>query len=89
MKFVTVDGTERPTRENSRPIAEGDDNGRGSLVFFNQATMRTGPVTGYNTLKEARLHGHSGTVDYGNDIQAAFEKYVTFIPVSEDILDAA
>ncbi|KAJ7626710.1 hypothetical protein B0H17DRAFT_1150958 [Mycena rosella] len=89
IKFVTVDGNERPTRENSRPLVEGDGDGRGSLVFFNQATMATGPTTGYNTLKNARLDGHSGTVDYGTCIQEAFEKYVTFIPVPEDVVNAA
>ncbi|KAJ7086993.1 hypothetical protein C8R44DRAFT_752403 [Mycena epipterygia] len=46
VKFVTTEGDERPTRENSRPIELGDGDGRGSLVFFNQSTMRTGPVTG-------------------------------------------
>ncbi|KAF8176786.1 hypothetical protein BJ912DRAFT_797408, partial [Pholiota molesta] len=38
-KFVTTDGQERPLPENSTPIEEGDDEGRGSLVYFNQASM--------------------------------------------------
>ncbi|KAF8158608.1 hypothetical protein BJ912DRAFT_805466, partial [Pholiota molesta] len=38
-KFVTTEGQERPLPENSTPIEEGDDEGRGSLVYFNQASM--------------------------------------------------
>ncbi|KAJ7927185.1 hypothetical protein B0H13DRAFT_2653631 [Mycena leptocephala] len=39
VKWVTVDGNERPTPENSQPLEAGDGDGRGSMVFFNQATM--------------------------------------------------
>ncbi|KAJ6612587.1 hypothetical protein B0H10DRAFT_2222939 [Mycena sp. CBHHK59/15] len=86
-KFVTTEGDERPTLENSRPIELGDGDSRGSLVFFNQSSMRTGPVTGYHTLKDARAHGHSGTVDYGDCIQTAFEKALVLTPVPQDIIE--
>ncbi|KAJ7796696.1 hypothetical protein B0H13DRAFT_2508607 [Mycena leptocephala] len=39
VKWVTVDGNERPTPENSQPLEAGEGDGRGSMVFFNQATM--------------------------------------------------
>ncbi|KAJ7749511.1 hypothetical protein DFH07DRAFT_702940, partial [Mycena maculata] len=74
IEFVTTEGDVRPTRENSRPICDGDDCGRGSFVFFNQSTMRQGPITGYDTIAEAKAHGHSGTVDWGESIQEAFTK---------------
>ncbi|KAJ7934412.1 hypothetical protein B0H13DRAFT_1951310, partial [Mycena leptocephala] len=45
IQFVTTDGYVCPTPENSRPIVNGDNEGRGSFVFFNQSTMRTGPET--------------------------------------------
>ncbi|KAJ7169039.1 hypothetical protein B0H12DRAFT_1246924 [Mycena haematopus] len=84
IQFVTTDGRARPTRENSRPIEAGDDMGRGSFVFFNQSTMRHGPETGFNTLKEAKAHGHSGVSDYGASAQEAFSKHVVFRPVTRD-----
>jgi hypothetical protein len=69
---VTTDGYVRPTPENSRPIVNGDNEGRSSFVFFNQSTMRTGPETGRDTLKAARAAGHSGISDFGASAQEAF-----------------
>ncbi|KAJ7712471.1 hypothetical protein B0H14DRAFT_3637846, partial [Mycena olivaceomarginata] len=77
VKWVTVDGNECPTPENSQPLEAGDGDGRGSMVFFNQATMRTLPETGYHTAKEWRANGGSGKIDFGNCLQKALEKYVT------------
>ncbi|KAJ7175500.1 hypothetical protein C8R46DRAFT_872697, partial [Mycena filopes] len=74
IQFVTTEGNVRPTPENSRPITAGDERGRGSFVFFNQSTMRHGPGTGFDTLKEAKGHGLSGTVDFGTEAQEAFER---------------
>jgi hypothetical protein len=88
VKWVTVDGNERPTPENSQPLQAGDGDGRGSLVFFNQATMRTLPETGYNTMKESVANGGSGKIDFGDCLQSALEKYVTYIPMSEDMVHA-
>jgi hypothetical protein len=34
-----TDGWQHPTLWNFRPIKEGDEFSRGSLVYFNQATM--------------------------------------------------
>ncbi|KAJ6596573.1 hypothetical protein B0H10DRAFT_2197131 [Mycena sp. CBHHK59/15] len=64
----------QPTPENTRPIQEGDREGRGSMVFFNQATMRTLPETGHDTLKEARHRGHSGTSDFTGTAQEIFSR---------------
>ncbi|KAJ7705905.1 hypothetical protein B0H16DRAFT_1266654, partial [Mycena metata] len=74
IEFVTTDNNARPTRENSRPIVPGDENGRGSFVFFNQSTMRQGPATGFDTIAQAKAHGHSGTADFGDSMQDAFER---------------
>ncbi|KAF8198234.1 hypothetical protein K438DRAFT_1966976 [Mycena galopus ATCC 62051] len=74
IEFVSTNG-ERPTRENSRPIAEGDEQGRGSMVFFNQSTMRHGPATGSDTMKIATSKGHSGKTDFGTDANTAFNPH--------------
>ncbi|KAJ7819234.1 hypothetical protein B0H13DRAFT_1738745 [Mycena leptocephala] len=86
IEFVTTEGNARPTRENSRPIVEGDDQGRGSFVFFNQSTMCQGPATGYDTMIEAVENGHSGKVDYGESIQDAFTRLLVLTPISPEML---
>ncbi|KAJ7471508.1 hypothetical protein B0H11DRAFT_1919678 [Mycena galericulata] len=78
----------KPTPENSHPIVEGDDTGRGSMVFFSQSSMCHGPATGYGTLEWAVEAGHSGTTDYGSDINAAFQKALILRPVPQEIIDA-
>ncbi|KAJ7165230.1 hypothetical protein C8R46DRAFT_1035834 [Mycena filopes] len=87
IQFVTTEGNVRPTPENSRPITAGDERGRGSFVFFNQSTMRHGPGTGFDTLKDAKGHGLSGTVDYGTEAQEAFERHLLLTPIApEDVV---
>ncbi|KAJ7187681.1 hypothetical protein B0H12DRAFT_1246623 [Mycena haematopus] len=81
IQFVTTEGNILPTRENVRPVEEGDDIGRGSFVFFNQSTMRHGPETGFDTLKMAAASGHSVTGDYGSSAQEAFSKHGVFCPL--------
>ncbi|KAJ7092762.1 hypothetical protein C8R44DRAFT_891188 [Mycena epipterygia] len=84
LEFVSTDGNVTwPTRENSRPVAADDDCGRGSMVFFNQSTMTQSAFTGYPTIKAAKIAGHSGTTDFGEDAQAAFSKHVTFVPINK------
>ncbi|KDR72454.1 hypothetical protein GALMADRAFT_143286 [Galerina marginata CBS 339.88] len=80
-KFVTTEGNERPTPENSTPLSEGDDQGRGSLVYFNQATMYQSSETNHPTLMEAMENGHSGTTDYKGTTQNSFEKYGTMTDI--------
>ncbi|KAJ7220740.1 hypothetical protein GGX14DRAFT_431909 [Mycena pura] len=82
IEFVTTDGCIRPTPQNSRPIVNGDNEGRGSFVFFNQSTMRTGPETGCDTLKKARAAGLSGISDFGASAQEAFSRPEYFHKIS-------
>ncbi|PPQ85664.1 hypothetical protein CVT24_012812 [Panaeolus cyanescens] len=70
LKIVVTQDGELPTPLNSSPL--GDDDGRASMVFFNQATMYQSSETGYDTLIMAREHGHTGTTNYGEDAQRAF-----------------
>lgn len=74
IQFVTTDSDAQPTPENTRPVKEGDREGRGSMVFFNQATMRTLPETGEDTLIEATDGGHSGTSDFKGTAQEIFSR---------------
>ncbi|KAJ7158204.1 hypothetical protein C8R43DRAFT_847771, partial [Mycena crocata] len=68
----TDDDVDIPTPENSTPY--NDAEGRGSMVFFSQSTMRHGPVTGHDTLRRARAAGVPTTTDYGEDAQIAFRE---------------
>lgn len=52
--MTTADGS-RPTRENSDPLDGGA--GRGSAVWFNQATMFQTAELGYNTMADAEEAG--------------------------------
>ncbi len=72
VQVVTTADGERPTRENSEPLHRPSDvseedwedgNGRGSVVWFNQASMFQTSETGYETLETARRKGHSGNAD--------------------------
>ena len=83
IQFVATDGLQRPTPENSRPIKAGDECGRGSLVYFNQATMYQSSETGHATIGEAIEAGDSGKTDYGADAQVAFTKYARYSPIKK------
>ncbi|KAF9000561.1 hypothetical protein BDZ89DRAFT_1121642 [Hymenopellis radicata] len=77
IKIVTTKNGEKPTPENSKPldqqplerpenVSEEDwaaGNGRGSVVWFNQASMFQTAETGYDTLTLAREAGHTGNCD--------------------------
>jgi hypothetical protein len=78
-----TDGLQRPTPQNSRPIKEGDERGRGSLVYFNQATMYQTSETGHATLGEAIRAGESGKADYGVSAQEAFTRFGRYIPARQ------
>ena len=80
IKFVATDGLECLTPKNSQPVEEGDEYGRGSLVYFNQATMYQTSETSHATIQEATQAGGSGTVDYSLSAQEAFTKYAKYIP---------
>ncbi|KAJ7858836.1 hypothetical protein B0H14DRAFT_3864268 [Mycena olivaceomarginata] len=82
IEFVTTEGHVRPTQQNSHPLVDGANCGRGSFVFFNQSTMRTGPGTGFDTLKKAKAAGYSGIADYRLAVQGAFERQLVLRPIS-------
>jgi len=82
MKFVTTESGVHPTPENSKPVQPGDEEGRGSLVYFNEASMHQSSETVYPTLGKAKKAGLSGKTDYGTDAQAAFQKYGTYSPIN-------
>jgi hypothetical protein len=65
------------------PISAGDDEGRGSLVWFNQATMYQASETGLGSVKKAKNAGQPGTRDYVTDAQQAFATFGTFKHVEE------
>ncbi|TFK60128.1 hypothetical protein BDN72DRAFT_864607 [Pluteus cervinus] len=68
---IITTGGERPTRENPASIQGGKDYGRGSVVFFNQATMFH-CETGSATIKVAKSRGHSGATDFVADVDHSF-----------------
>lgn len=70
---MTTDGNVRPTPENSTPIGPGDEEGRGSIVFFNQASMYRSSELGGDSVVEAKKKGKSTIRDFGSDVQKAFE----------------
>lgn len=78
IKFVSAPEGELPTPANSVALHEADSEGRGSLVFFNQASLFQSSETDSATLAEARRAGRSTTTDYGEDAQAAFSNSMFF-----------
>jgi hypothetical protein len=78
IEFVTSEGIARPTPETCRPLATGDDWGRGSMVFFNQASMYSASETGFGSIQAAKLAGLPGTSDAHLTAQEAFERHVVF-----------
>ncbi|KAK7038350.1 hypothetical protein R3P38DRAFT_2516062, partial [Favolaschia claudopus] len=80
--FVRTEGdVEVPTRQNSRPIVDGDECGRGSMVFFNQSTMRQAAAVGFDSLRQAKEQGVPITIDPKLSLQEAFQLHVTFQPM--------
>ena len=70
IEFVITDG-EWPTKHNSRPMKD-DQFGRGSIVFFNQATMLQSSESGFMTLKQAAAAGASTTSNYDEIVVKCF-----------------
>ncbi|EIM79212.1 uncharacterized protein STEHIDRAFT_116684 [Stereum hirsutum FP-91666 SS1] len=65
IEVVTTEDGSRPTRENSQPL-DGTD-GRGSAVWFNQATMFQSAETGYDTMVQAKAAGADTTCKFSKD----------------------
>lgn len=74
-QFVMVDGTERPTPENSTPIVDVDGRGRGTFVYFNQSSMYQSAETDSDTLADAKRAHKKTTVSYPDSIKTALENY--------------
>lgn len=81
IEFVSTAAGVRPTRENSTHLQEGDKKGRGSFVFFNEATMYQSSETGHSTLEEAKEAGHSGITSFPDDAQAAFSSRANYFRI--------
>lgn len=81
-EFVVTESGDYPTPANSRPLNDEID-GRGSFVYFNEASMYQNSETGYDTLTQARADGHSGTTDYGSDAKQAFTHMGRYFDVSQ------
>lgn len=64
-EVVTTEDGSRPTRENSQPL-DGTD-GRGSAVWFNQATMFQSAETGYDTMAQAKAAGADTRSKFNKD----------------------
>lgn len=45
--------------------------------------MHQSAETSFATLSDARQAGFSGKTDYGRNVQAAFEKSATYLPVEK------
>lgn len=81
IKLVTAPEGETPTRENSKEIGtdgkEGKEEGRGSLVFFNQASMFQSAETDSLTINSAVKGKKKATFDFGPKLYDALDKYGT------------
>ncbi|PPQ98313.1 hypothetical protein CVT26_013513, partial [Gymnopilus dilepis] len=86
IEFVLTDG-EKPTPQNSTPLGGEGDEGRGSLVFFNQASMYKGAETGFDTLMAARSAGMSGSTSSAEQIKLAFSQQVHTIDINMEEMD--
>ena len=67
--------------QNSTSIEAGDEEGRASLVFFNQASMYRCSTLDGSSVIEADGNGIDTTTDYGEDIQQAFQKMTNYHPM--------
>lgn len=81
IKFVTtLPEVETPTPNNSEPLSY--DEGRSSIVWFNEATMYTPSETGFPSLSAARDAGHSGKTSYSADVKRSFADHMMPLPPS-------
>lgn len=75
VKLVTAPKGEKPTRENSEEI--GREEGRGSIVLFNQASLFQSSETDSPSLKAAKADGKDTTSNFAGNIQDSFLTEVT------------
>ena len=74
LRIVTTKDRVEPTPDNSDDITNRSSHGRGSLVFFNQASMFQSSETNSRNLAEAKAKGHTGVADYSNIVLNSFTK---------------
>ena len=77
---MTTNG-DLPTLDNSTPIEPGDEEGRASIVFFNQASMYRCSALNGSSVVEAQRMGIDTTTNYGQDAQQAFQKMTSYHPM--------
>lgn len=65
------------------PIKPGDDEGRVSIVFFNQASMYRSSELNGDSVAQAKLKGKSVTRNYGEDVQKAFDSQTTYVSLTK------
>ncbi|KAF9471692.1 hypothetical protein BDN70DRAFT_819685 [Pholiota conissans] len=81
--FVTTEGNARPTPGNSVPIQEGDGDGRGSIVYFNQASMYQSSETGCSTLKEAEKKGIPCKANFPASVEEALLQFGKYFSIDK------
>lgn len=76
----TLDGIPPVHPSTSLHLNDGDASGRGSIVFFNEATTYQTAELRHRTKKEALNAGVNVKRDLGTDVNAAFHSSVRFFP---------
>ncbi|TFK60101.1 hypothetical protein BDN72DRAFT_864624 [Pluteus cervinus] len=71
-EVVSAPEGETPTQNNSKDL--NGAHGRGSMVFFNQATLFMSSETDSQTLNQAEKNGKSRKTDFSKDINACFKE---------------
>lgn len=81
MKFVTSEAStyEEAAADETSQVEDG--HGRGSMVWFNQASLFQSAETGFMTLTDAKAAGHSGTTDFKADAEKCFQKFSFTYPL--------
>ncbi len=67
-----------PTKTTALPLNDEGATGRGSMVFFNEATTYQTAELQYRTKKEAAEAGENVSRDFGSDANAAFHRNIRF-----------
>ncbi len=72
LEIVTTENEDTPTRTNSLNLYDQWDEGeeRGSMVWFNQATMFQSSELGIETMKQAREDGMDVDLDFQEVVES-------------------
>jgi hypothetical protein len=77
--IIAVKNGQRPTKYRAEP-AENKEEGRGSLVWFNQASSFQTAKLLYSTIKENLAHGEDVNFDYTSAVRGGHP----FVPISKE-----